>query len=158
MLAIIIIGRRQWQPTPVFLPGESHGQRILVGCSPWGRTESDTTEATSSSSSSSYHHHYCIKLYCIVPLNPRLCSGEGTKITPLALAACIYGQKFPLSLSSDWHLEVSVFLWKICWHISPEGQSRTAKFLWPFIRWRLCSLMLHFVVTLHSSYHLREFG
>ena len=35
-----------WQPTPVFLPGESHGQRSLVGCSPWGRTESDTTEAT----------------------------------------------------------------------------------------------------------------
>ena len=37
--------RRKWQPTPVFLPGESHGQRSLVGCSPWGRTESDTTEA-----------------------------------------------------------------------------------------------------------------
>ena len=30
----------------MFLPGESHGQRSLVGCSPWGRTESDTTEAT----------------------------------------------------------------------------------------------------------------
>ena len=38
--------RRKWQPTPVFLPGESHGQRSLVGCSPWGLTESDTTEAT----------------------------------------------------------------------------------------------------------------
>ena len=36
--------RRQWQPTPVFLPGESHGQRSLVGYSPWGRKESDTTE------------------------------------------------------------------------------------------------------------------
>ena len=35
-----------WQHTPVFLPGESHGWRSLVGCSPWGRTESDTTEAT----------------------------------------------------------------------------------------------------------------
>ena len=38
--------RRKWQPTPVFLPGESHGQRSLVGCSPWGLTESDMTEAT----------------------------------------------------------------------------------------------------------------
>ena len=38
--------RRKWQPTPVFLPGESHGWRSLVGCSPWGHTESDTTEAT----------------------------------------------------------------------------------------------------------------
>ena len=35
-----------WQPTPVFLPGESHGWRSLVGCYPWGHTESDTTEAT----------------------------------------------------------------------------------------------------------------
>ena len=38
--------RRKWQPTPVFLPGESQGQGRLVGCHLWGRTESDTTEAT----------------------------------------------------------------------------------------------------------------
>ena len=38
--------RRKWQPTPVFLPGESQGWRSLVGCHLWGRTESDTTEAT----------------------------------------------------------------------------------------------------------------
>jgi len=36
--------RREWQHTPVFLPGESHGQRSLAGYSPWGRKESDTTE------------------------------------------------------------------------------------------------------------------
>ena len=36
--------RRAWQPTPVFLPEESHGQRSLVGYSPWGRKESDTSE------------------------------------------------------------------------------------------------------------------
>ena len=36
--------RRQWHLTPVLLPGESHGQRSLVGCSPWGRWGSDTTE------------------------------------------------------------------------------------------------------------------
>ena len=34
---------RKWHPTPVFLPGKSHGQRSLVGCSPWGREESDQT-------------------------------------------------------------------------------------------------------------------
>ena len=34
------------QPTPVFLPGESHGQRNLAGCSPWDHKESGTTEAT----------------------------------------------------------------------------------------------------------------
>ena len=38
--------RRKWQPTPVFLPGESQGRGSLVGCLLWGRTESDTTEAT----------------------------------------------------------------------------------------------------------------
>ena len=38
--------RRKWQPTLVFLPGESQGQRSLVGCHLWGRTELDTTEAT----------------------------------------------------------------------------------------------------------------
>ena len=36
--------RRQWHPTPVLLPGKSHGRRSLVGCSPWGRWGSDTTE------------------------------------------------------------------------------------------------------------------
>ena len=35
---------RQWHPTPVLLPGKSHGLRSLVGCSPWGLEESDTTE------------------------------------------------------------------------------------------------------------------
>ena len=35
--------RRKWQPTPVFLPEESHGQRSLGGYSPWGRKEPDTT-------------------------------------------------------------------------------------------------------------------
>ena len=38
--------RRKWQPTPVFLPGESQGWGSLVGCHLWGHTESDTTEAT----------------------------------------------------------------------------------------------------------------
>ena len=36
--------RRQWHPTPVLLPGKSHGWRSLVGCSPWGHEESDTTK------------------------------------------------------------------------------------------------------------------
>ena len=38
--------RRSWQPTPVFLPGKSHGHRSLVGYSPYGRKELDTTKAT----------------------------------------------------------------------------------------------------------------
>ena len=38
--------RRKWQPTPVFLPGESQGRGNLVGCRLWGHTESGTTEVT----------------------------------------------------------------------------------------------------------------
>ena len=38
--------RRAWQPTPVFLPGKSHGQRSLMGYSPWGPKDPDMTEAT----------------------------------------------------------------------------------------------------------------
>ena len=42
----IFIWRRKWQPTPVFLLGESQGQRSLLGCHLWGCAESDTTDAT----------------------------------------------------------------------------------------------------------------
>jgi len=55
--------RRQWHPTPVLLPGKSHGRRSLVGCSPWGRQESDTTERL--------HFHFSLS-----------CIGEGNG-TPL---------------------------------------------------------------------------
>ena len=52
--------RRKWQPTPVFLPGESQGRGSLVGCHLWGRTESDTTEATSLS----YCYETITIIYC----------------------------------------------------------------------------------------------
>ena len=45
-LFIFIHWRRKWKSTPVSLPGESQGQRSLVGCRQWGRTESDMTDAT----------------------------------------------------------------------------------------------------------------
>ena len=54
----LILGRRQWHPTPVLLPGKSHGWRSLVGCNPWGRQESDMTERL--------HFHF-----------PLSCIGEG---------------------------------------------------------------------------------
>ena len=49
--------RRQWQPTAVFLPGESHGQRSLAGYSPWGCKESDRTEVTQHTSTHSEQTH-----------------------------------------------------------------------------------------------------
>ena len=49
--------RRKWQPTPVFLPGESQGWGSLVGCHLWGRTESDMTSDLAAAASSIIQYH-----------------------------------------------------------------------------------------------------
>ena len=58
--------RRQWHPTPVLLPWKSHGWRSLVGCSPWGRKESDTTERL--------HFHFSLSCVGEGNGNPLQCS------------------------------------------------------------------------------------
>ena len=58
--------RRQWHPTPVLLPGKPHGPRSLVGCSPWGREESDTTER--------FHFHFSLSCIGKGNGNPLQCS------------------------------------------------------------------------------------
>ena len=66
------IQKRQWHPTPALLPGKSHGWRNLVGCSPWGHEESDTSERL--------HFHFSLScigegngnpLHCSCLENPR---------------------------------------------------------------------------------------
>ena len=57
-LSLSIKHRWRWHPTPVLLPGKSHGRRSLVGCSPWGHEESDMTERL--------HFHFSLS-----------CTGEG---------------------------------------------------------------------------------
>ena len=61
-----IYQRRQWHPTPVLLPGKSHGQRSLVGCSLWGRKGSDTTERL--------HFHFSLSCIGEGNGNPLQCS------------------------------------------------------------------------------------
>ena len=63
---VCIYMRRQWHPTPVLLPGKSHGQRSLVGCSPWGRWGSDTTERL--------HSHFSLPCIGEGNGNPLQCS------------------------------------------------------------------------------------
>ena len=58
--------RRQWHLTPALLPGKSHGWRSLVGCSPWGREESDTTEQL--------HFHFSLSCIGEGNGNPLQCS------------------------------------------------------------------------------------
>ena len=68
-----LLWRRKWQPTPVFLPGESHGRRSLVGCSPWGRTESDTTDATQQQQQQQQYSCVCVCVCIPPPLYPFTC-------------------------------------------------------------------------------------
>ena len=74
--------KRKWQPSPVFLPGESHGQRSLVSCSPWGPKELATTEHACHNSTTKKKHYY---LTCCVPptvrhshISEKVKSGEKT--------------------------------------------------------------------------------
>ena len=73
--------RRQWHPTLVLLPGKSYGRRSLVGCSPWGREESDTTERL--------HFHFSLS-----------CIGEETATHSSVLAWRIPGMGEPGGLPS----------------------------------------------------------
>ena len=67
-----VIRRRQWQPTPVLLPGKPHGRRSLVGCSPWGREESDMTGRL----------HFHFSLSCIG-------EGNGNPVLPLPFSSVL---------------------------------------------------------------------
>ena len=60
------VWRRQWHPTPVLLPGKSHGRRSLLGCSPWGHQESDMTEQL--------HFHFSLSCIGDGNGNPLQCS------------------------------------------------------------------------------------
>ena len=73
--------RRLWQPSPVLLPGKSHRQRSLVGCSPWGRKESDMTERL--------HFQFSV-----------LCIGEGSG-NPLQ-CSCLENPRDGVAQSQTW--------------------------------------------------------
>ena len=75
--------RRQWHPTPVLLPGKSHGWRSLVGRSPWGRGESDTTERL--------HFHFSLSCIGEGNGNPLQCSCLENPRDGEACWAAIYG-------------------------------------------------------------------
>ena len=83
ILFIKLLQRRRWHPTPVFLPGKSHGRRSLVGCSPWSCEESDTTERL----------HFYFILSCIGEGNgnPLQCSCLENPRDRRAWWAAVYG-------------------------------------------------------------------
>ena len=65
-VCVCVYRRRQWHPTPVLLPGQSHERRSLVGCSPWGHEESGTTERL--------HFHFSLSCIGEGNGNPLQCS------------------------------------------------------------------------------------
>ena len=75
--------RRQWHPTPVLLPGKSHGRRSLVGCNPWGFEELDTTEWL--------HFHFSLSCIGEGNGNPLQCSCLENPNDGTTWWAAIYG-------------------------------------------------------------------
>ena len=75
--------RRQWHPSPVLLPGKSHGRRSLVACSPWGRYKSDTTERL--------HFHFSLSCIGEGNGNPLQCSCLENPRDGGAWWAAVYG-------------------------------------------------------------------
>ena len=75
--------RRQWHTTPVLLPGKSHGRRSMVGCRPWGREESDTTEQ--------FHFHFSLSCIGKGNGNPLQCSCLENPRDGGAWWAAVYG-------------------------------------------------------------------
>ena len=108
----IICWRKWWHPTPVLLPGKSHRQRSLVGCSPWGRKESDTTERLP--------FHFSLSCIGEGNGNPLQCSCLESPRDGGACWAAVYGvaqswtQLKPLSSSSSssskcWEEQILMF-------------------------------------------------
>ena len=88
----------QWRSTPVLLPGKSHGQRSLVGCSPWGCEESDMTERL--------HVHFSLScigegngnpLQCSCLENPRDGGAQWAAVYGVAQSWTLSGPFFPLN-------------------------------------------------------------
>ena len=114
--------RRQWQLTPVLLPGKFHGRRSLVGCSPWGREESDTTERLP--------FHFSLSCIGEGNGNPLQCSFLENPRDGRAWWAAIYGvaqsrtRLKRLSSSSSSKAMAphsSTLAWKIPWTEEPGG-------------------------------------
>ena len=116
--------KRRWHPTPVLLPGKSHGRRGLVGCSPWGREESDTTEQL--------HFHFSLScigegngnpLQCSCLENPRdwgawwaaICGVAQSRTRLKQLSSSSSRRKMP-DLMLFYHVQFYIFFifWKSC--------------------------------------------
>ena len=112
--APVVKRRRQWHPTPVLLPGKSHGWRSLVGCNPWGHKESDTTELL--------HFHFSLSCIGEGNGNPLQCSCLENPRDGGAWWAAVYGvaqsRTWLKWLSSSTAYEFKWLLYSLCYSSS----------------------------------------
>ena len=142
----IHVWRRQWHPTPLLLPGKSHGWRSLVGCRPWGSCESDTTERL--------HFYFSLSGIGEGNGNPLLCSCLENPRDGGAWWAALYGvaqsrtRLKRLSRSSNIHVSV-LFSQIIPASLLPQSPKVCSLYLCHF-----CCLAYRVIVTvfLNSTY------
>ena len=111
LILILVLRRRQWHPTPVLLPGKSHGRRSLVGCSPRGHEESDMTERL--------HFHFSLSCIGEGNGNPLQCSCLGNPRDRGAWWAAIYGvaqSRTRLKQLSSSNSSILVLTTSHCWY------------------------------------------
>ena len=97
--------RRKWQPTPVFLPGKSHGQRSLAGYSPWGCQRAGHALLTEPAYMQCIIHTFycCVKQLKIFLQRKKRHLKEMTQVIPPTGASVIYATSLALSLSCLFH-------------------------------------------------------
>ena len=117
--------RRQWHPTPVLLPGKSHGRRSLVGCSPWGWSESDTTERL--------HFHFSLSCIGEGNGNPLQCSCLENPRDRGGWWATVYGvaqsrtRLKRLSSSSSGQASIIAFFFSEGYYFLEKSQTQSSK-------------------------------
>ena len=87
--------RRKWQPTPVFLPGESQGQRSLVGCRLWGCTESDMTEVMQQGFNKSELVNSCKTVTMVATVAVTILKNTSTVLQVIVVQFCSVAQSCP---------------------------------------------------------------
>ena len=134
--------RRAWQPTSIFLPGESHGQRSLAGYNPWGHKESDTAERLSTNLPRHTHTHACC--CCLAAqlfptlCDPMDCSPSGSSVhgdspgenTEVGFHALLQG----IVPTQGWNTGL-LHCRQILYHLSHQGNPRILEWVaYPFSR------------------------
>ena len=107
VISMCRVRRRQWHPTPALLPGKSHGQRSLVGCSPWGCEESDMTERL--------HFHFSFSCIGEGNGNPLQCSCLENPRDGGAWWAVMYGVAESDMTEATQQQQQHVQSWLLCW-------------------------------------------